>query len=166
MLFTTIKFSVSLFSLTFMSTHYKASKVSVLYCIDTGKVTKYNLIYILAVSSLLLRLYSQGFLSRTFSLSWLKFIKRRWRIILSSNWWIISISWKTKVKYDHDLLMLDIHKYESVVIWKGFPPPAEIMTSVQGPVRSQQKINCSEKPQLASIKCNIPELLLQTEITI
>lgn len=45
-------------------------------------------------------------------------------------------------------------------------PPGEIMTSVQGPVRSQQKINCSEKLQLSSIKCNISELLLQTEITI
>lgn len=29
-----------------------------------------------------------------------------------SSWWVISISWKTKVEYDHDLLMLDIHKYE------------------------------------------------------
>lgn len=47
-----------------------------------------------------------------------------------------------------------------------YSPPAEIMTSVQEPVRSEQKINFSEKLQVSSIKCNRSELLLQTEITV
>lgn len=94
------------FQLVFLLLHScqhttKPPKFSVLYCIDTRKVTKYNLIYILAVSSLLQRLHSWAFLSRTLLISCLKFIKRRWRMMLPSSWWIISISRKTKVEYDH-----------------------------------------------------------------
>lgn len=42
-----------------MSACYKASKVRVLHCIDTGKATKYNPFHIPVVSSLLVLLQSK-----------------------------------------------------------------------------------------------------------